>query len=57
MRYAKVRRLEIWLRGPNGLARERLSDAPASFAWLGGRPAEKLSNEAYCDSRLFSMLL
>jgi hypothetical protein len=57
MRYAKVRRLETWLRGPKGLDRERFSDEGAEESWRGGETeAERRRRDSYCDSREFSIL-
>lgn len=55
MRYAKVRRAEIWLRGPKGLERDRFIVGPAEVAWEAESEAENERREAYCDSRVFSI--
>lgn len=57
MRYAKVRRLEVWLSGPNGLDLDRFNSAAAARASCGERAAEKLSRDAYCDSKDCSIFL
>ena len=57
MRYANVRRLEVWLRGPNGLDLERFRAEAAALACGGERLAEKLRRDAYCDSSDLSMFL
>lgn len=54
MRYANVRRLEIWLKGPKGLERDKLNeDGPADG---GETEAESRRRDSYCDSKEFSML-
>ena len=57
MRYAKVRRLEIWLSGPNGLDRDKLREAAAELASGGDSDAEKRNNDSYCVSKECSIFL
>lgn len=54
IRYAKVRRLDIWLRGPNGLDLLRSSDAGADDCG-GDSEADSRRRDSYCDSREFSI--
>lgn len=57
MRYANVRRLEIWLSGPKGLERDKFNDAAAELACGGEREAENRKRDSYCDSSEFSIVL
>lgn len=57
MRYAKVRRLDIWLKGPNGLDLERFIDeGPEESFWGGDTEAESRRRDSYWDSSEFSIL-
>ena len=57
MRYANVRRLEIWLSEPKGLERDRFKEAAAELATGGESEAEKRKSDSYCDSSECSMFL
>ena len=57
MRYAKVRRLEIWLNEPNGLDRDKLREAAAELASGGESDAENRNKDSYCVSKECSMFL
>lgn len=57
MRYAKVRRLECSLSGPNGLERDKFSDAAAEDAFGGDSEADNRKTDSYCDSNEFSIFL
>jgi hypothetical protein len=45
IKYAKVLRLEIWVRGPKGDERDRLRDEAAEDAWGGDNDAESLRSD------------
>ena len=54
MRYANVRRLETWLKGPKGLDRDKLRDEGPSEEG-GETEAESLRRDSYWDSKEFSI--
>lgn len=57
IRYAKVRRLECSLSGPNGLDRERFRESAAEVAFGGESEAESRRSDSYCDSSECSIFL
>jgi hypothetical protein len=56
MRYANVRRLDTWLKGPKGLDRDKfMEDGPSEEG--GDTEAERRRSDSYWDSKEFSMFL
>ena len=54
MRYANVRRLETWLKGPNGLDRDKFNGLVEESSG-GETEADNRSKDSYCDSKEFSI--